>query len=165
MAQRRTNKGQMLDFDALMIQNEKEIALGNMKVNARGDKLGPGGKVVIPKNKVTSAYYATNPNAVKEVSIKQDPEEAAREAMKEEAKEIEKKNRAIRQKHEKQKADELAQEAQVSKPVELDPVVKNQKDADASAEIINDVVREREDGTKYREVEYADGSMEELPLE
>ena len=59
----------------------------------------------------------------------------------------------------------MAQEAQVSKPVELDPVVENQKDADASAEIINDVVREREDGTKYREVEYADGSMEELPLE
>ena len=31
MAQRRTNQGQMLDMDALMLQGEKEIALGNMK--------------------------------------------------------------------------------------------------------------------------------------
>tara|TARA_B100000123_G_scaffold269662_1_gene246151 strand:- start:719 stop:1216 length:498 start_codon:yes stop_codon:yes gene_type:complete len=165
MKQVKTAKGKVLNMQAMYDANQTTQAVGNANMNARGDVLGPGGKVVIPKNKVTSAYYATNPNAVKEVSIKQDPEEAAREAMKEEAKEIEKKNRAIRQKHEKQKADELAQEAQVSKPVELDPVVKNQKDADASAEIINDVVREREDGTKYREVEYADGSMEELPLE
>lgn len=165
MKQVKTAKGKVLNMQAMYDANQTTQAVGNANMNARGDVLGPGGKVVIPKNKVTSAYYATNPNAVKEVSIKQDPEEVAREAMKEEAKEIEKKNRAIRQKHEKQKADELAQEAQVSKPVELDPVVKNQKDADASAEIINDVVREREDGTKYREVEYADGSMEELPLE
>lgn len=165
MKQVKTAKGKVLNMQAMYDANQTTQAVGNANMNARGDVLGPGGKVVIPKNKVTSAYYATNPNAVKEVSIKQDPEEVAREAMKEEAKEIEKKNRAIRQKHEKQKADELAQEAQVSKPVELDPVVENQKDADASAEIINDVVREREDGTKYREVEYADGSMEELPLE
>ena len=165
MKQVKTAKGKVLNMQAMYDANQTTQAVGNANMNARGDVLGPGGKVVIPKNKVTSAYYATNPNAVKEVSIKQDPEEVAREAMKEEAKEIEKKNRAIRQKHEKQKADELAQEAQVSKPVELDPVVENQKDADASAEIINDVVREREDGTKYREVEYSDGSMEELPLE
>ena len=165
MKQVKTAKGKVLNMQAMYDANQTTQAVGNANMNARGDVLGPGGKVVIPKNKVTSAYYATNPNAVKEVSIKQDPEEAAREAMKEEAKEIEKKNRAIRQKHEKQKADELAQEAQVSKPVELDPVVESQKDADASAEIINDVVREHEDGTKYREVEYADGSMEELPLE
>ena len=71
MAQRRTNKGQMLDFDALMIQNEKEIALGNMKVNARGDKLGPGGKVVQTREEVTREYYKNNPKAVvKSVSIK-----------------------------------------------------------------------------------------------
>ena len=71
MAQRRTNKGQMLDFDALMIQNEKEIALGNMKVNARGDKLGPGGKVIQTREEVTREYYKNNPKAVvKSVSIK-----------------------------------------------------------------------------------------------
>ena len=71
MAQRRTNKGQMLDFDALMIQNEKEIALGNMKVNARGDKLGPGGKILQSREEVTREYYKNNPKAaVKTVSIK-----------------------------------------------------------------------------------------------
>ena len=61
MAQRRTNKGQMLDFDALMIQNEKEIALGNMKVNARGDKLGPGGKIVQQGKKLLENTTRTIP--------------------------------------------------------------------------------------------------------
>ena len=46
MVQRRTNQGQMIDMDALALKNEKEIALGNMKVNARGDKLGKGGKII-----------------------------------------------------------------------------------------------------------------------
>ena len=46
MVQKRTNRGNMIDMDALMLKNEEEIALGNMKVNARGDKLGPGGKII-----------------------------------------------------------------------------------------------------------------------
>ena len=91
MKQVKTAKGKVLNMQAMYDANQTTQAVGNANMNARGDVLGPGGKVVIPKNKVTSAYYATNPNAVKEVSIKQDPEEAAREAMKEEAKEIEKK--------------------------------------------------------------------------
>lgn len=71
MAQKRTNKGQMLDFDALMLQNEKEIALGNMKVNARGDKLGPGGKIIQTREDVTREYYKNNPKSVVQtVSIK-----------------------------------------------------------------------------------------------
>ena len=71
MAQRRTNQGQMLDMDNLMLQGEKEIALGNMKVNARGDKIGTGGKIVKKKEEVAREYYANNPKAViKSVSIK-----------------------------------------------------------------------------------------------
>ena len=91
MKQVKTAKGKVLNMQAMYDANQTTQAVGNANMNARGDVLGPGGKVVIPKNKVTSAYYATNPNAVKEVSIKQDPEEVAREAMKEEAKEIERK--------------------------------------------------------------------------
>ena len=52
MTARRTNSGKMLDMDALMLQGEKEIALGNMKVNARGDKIGAGGKIVKKKEDV-----------------------------------------------------------------------------------------------------------------
>lgn len=71
MVQRRTNQGQMIDMDALALKNEKEIALGNMKVNARGDKLGKGGKVIAERDQVARAYYENNPKAVvQSVSIK-----------------------------------------------------------------------------------------------
>jgi hypothetical protein len=33
-------------MDRLRLANETSIAVGNMKVNARGDQLGPGGKIV-----------------------------------------------------------------------------------------------------------------------
>jgi hypothetical protein len=71
MVQRRTNKGQVIDMDALTIKGEHEVALGNMRVNAKGDKLGDGGKVVQAKEEVAREYYANNPKAVvQSVSIK-----------------------------------------------------------------------------------------------
>lgn len=71
MVQRRTNKGQFVDMDALSVKNENEIAVGNMKVNARGDKLGRNGEVVQKREEATREYYQNNPKAVvKSVSIK-----------------------------------------------------------------------------------------------
>ena len=71
MTARRTNQGQQIDIDALALKNEKEIALGNMKVNARGDKIGKGGKIVAERDQVARAYYENNPKAVvQSVSIK-----------------------------------------------------------------------------------------------
>ena len=63
MAQRRTNQGQMLDMDALMLQGEKEIALGNMKVNAKGDVLGKNGEVIQSAEDRARAYYQDNPKS------------------------------------------------------------------------------------------------------
>jgi len=42
----RTARGIPIDMDRLRIANESTIAVGNMKVNARGDQLGQGGRVV-----------------------------------------------------------------------------------------------------------------------
>lgn len=39
-------QGKAIDFDSLRTRNEKSIAVGNVKTNARGDTLGKGGKVV-----------------------------------------------------------------------------------------------------------------------
>lgn len=47
----KTMRGKVINMDTLRILNEKEVALGNMKVNARGDKLGPGGVIVKDANK------------------------------------------------------------------------------------------------------------------
>lgn len=42
----RTAKGAQIDMLKMINQNEMTMAVGNMNVNARGDKLGPGGQVI-----------------------------------------------------------------------------------------------------------------------
>lgn len=49
--------GKMVDLEQLALQNEESIAVGNMRVNARGDELGPGGKVVKTKNQRVADSY------------------------------------------------------------------------------------------------------------
>jgi hypothetical protein len=56
----RTALGKVIDIDSLRLVNEETIAIGNMKVNARGDELGPGGKVVKTRNQVMDEYYKLN---------------------------------------------------------------------------------------------------------
>lgn len=59
----KTMQGREIDLEKLMRQNELMPAIGNMKVNARGDQLGPGGKIVKKREDVSAAYYEDNPNA------------------------------------------------------------------------------------------------------
>jgi hypothetical protein len=42
----RTMQGKEVDMFKLIARNELTPAVGNVKVNARGDKLGPGGKII-----------------------------------------------------------------------------------------------------------------------
>ena len=56
--------GREVDMEKLMRQNELMPAVGNMRVNARGDELGPGGKIVKKREDVVAEYYEHNPNAV-----------------------------------------------------------------------------------------------------
>jgi N-methylhydantoinase A/oxoprolinase/acetone carboxylase beta subunit len=62
----RSAQGKSVDIDMLRLRNEEEIAVGNMKVNARGDELGPGGVVVKTRNEVMDEYYSTNAVYTKE---------------------------------------------------------------------------------------------------
>lgn len=48
----RTARGTHIDMLKLINQNEMTIAVGNMNVNARGDKLGQGGKVIQKREEV-----------------------------------------------------------------------------------------------------------------
>jgi hypothetical protein len=59
----KTMQGKIVDLEKLMSQNELMPAIGNMKVNARGDELGPGGKIIKKREEVVAAYYEDNPNA------------------------------------------------------------------------------------------------------
>jgi hypothetical protein len=42
----RSMQGKEVDMNKLVMQNEMTVAVGNVKVNARGDELGPGGKII-----------------------------------------------------------------------------------------------------------------------
>lgn len=59
----RTMQGKEIDMEKLMRQNEMMPAIGNMRVNARGDELGPGGQIIRKKEDVVADYYESNPKA------------------------------------------------------------------------------------------------------
>ena len=67
----RSNRGVELDMEALRLKNENAVAMGNMKINARGDILGKGGEVVATAKERVAPYYKDNPKAEKRVSLKQ----------------------------------------------------------------------------------------------
>ena len=75
----KTMQGKAVDMDLLRKRNELEIAVGNAKVNARGDELGTGGKIVKKREDVLADYYRDNPNVVADeqpVAKKAEPVEA-----------------------------------------------------------------------------------------
>ena len=61
MAIYRTNKGRPIDMDAIRAQNEKTIAVGNMGVNAKGEKI-KNGKVVETSNKRVRQHVNISPS-------------------------------------------------------------------------------------------------------
>lgn len=56
----KTAQGKSLDLEQLKLRNELIPAVGNMRVNARGDQLGPGGKVVKSREEMLDQHYKTN---------------------------------------------------------------------------------------------------------
>ena len=66
---RKTHKGQYIDMETLSQNNEKSIAMGNMGVNAKGDKIGPGGRVLQTSQQRTRSHYTT-PKTTGKVSLK-----------------------------------------------------------------------------------------------
>lgn len=59
----RTMQGKTVDMEKLMRQNELTPAVGNMNVNARGDELGQGGKIVRKREDVVQEYYEGHPES------------------------------------------------------------------------------------------------------
>jgi hypothetical protein len=72
MVQRRTNRGQVIDFDKLVKSTDSERpAIGNMGTDGQGNKLGAGGRVVQSKEDRVRAYYADlEERAVPQKSLK-----------------------------------------------------------------------------------------------
>lgn len=60
----KTMQGKTVDMDLLRKRNELTPAVGNAKVNARGDELGPGGKIIKKREDVLADYYRDHPGTV-----------------------------------------------------------------------------------------------------
>ncbi len=56
--QHRSMRGKQVDMDLLRKRNELTPAVGNARVNARGDELGPGGQIVKKREDVVAEHYA-----------------------------------------------------------------------------------------------------------
>ena len=127
-----TAKGRVLNMAALASANEKEIAVGNMDVNARGDVLKPGrrGEIIIKNEKVQQAYYEATKPASEKVSIKQEPGPV---------KQAEKKQSKVKKTYNK-----------ITKRTGID-----------EPGIVDRRTIEKPDGTMVEEIEFSDGSIKE----
>jgi len=65
----RTLQGKEIDMERLSLKNETAPAVGNVRMNARGDELGTGGKIVKTREEILAEYYSKNPRAIKEEII------------------------------------------------------------------------------------------------
>tara|TARA_B100001057_G_scaffold483483_1_gene560316 strand:- start:2948 stop:3301 length:354 start_codon:yes stop_codon:yes gene_type:complete len=68
--QYRSMQGKNIDMDMLRQKNELTPAVGNAKVNARGDELGAGGQIIKKREDVLKAYYEENPAMPDEIAVK-----------------------------------------------------------------------------------------------
>lgn len=59
-------KGKDVDLGALIETSGGTLAVGNMRVNARGDLIGKGGKILKTREQLENEYIKNNPNAVKQ---------------------------------------------------------------------------------------------------
>ena len=127
----RTARGKMIDMAALAAKNETTKAVGNVLMNARGDRLNPDGSVRFTAEEIARADQNT----------KQPPVQTAISDPK-----------PLSQPKAPEPEPEPVVEPEIP-TVELDP------------EPISRITRTREDGSKYMEIEYDDGSMETIEID
>jgi len=72
MTRHRTALGREFNMAAFSNANGEVMAVGNTLRNARGDIIDAKGRIIKTAKEVAESYYNTNPNAVKQVSIKED---------------------------------------------------------------------------------------------
>lgn len=73
----RTAKGQTLDIGSLLLQQENTRAVGNMGVNARGDKINSENKIIKGRNEqMTQHYKKTYSKHVKDQPVYKNAKEA-----------------------------------------------------------------------------------------
>lgn len=62
----RSMQGKLVDMELLGQKHELAPAIGNIRVNARGDEIGPNGTIIRKREDIMAEYYENNPNAVRD---------------------------------------------------------------------------------------------------
>ncbi len=83
----RSMQGKIIDMELLAKKNELTPAIGNVRMNARGDEIGPGGKIIRSREDILANYYENNSNAVKDEQFIKSTNKNAPAAITEEKKE------------------------------------------------------------------------------
>ena len=65
--QHRSMRGKLVDMNLLQKKNELTPAIGNARMNARGDIIGKGGKIVKKREDIVKEHYAQE-GVVRDVS-------------------------------------------------------------------------------------------------
>ena len=66
----KTANGKQIDLDLLIARNELTPAVSNVRVNARGDELGQGGKIVRKREDMLKDYYNQSKRMTEETVVK-----------------------------------------------------------------------------------------------
>ena len=135
MRNTKTARGLVIDMAALASRHETTRAVGNVPMNARGDRLNQDGTVKVSAEEIAVAHQ----------NIVEPPQQQPLS----ETKPI------------TPKASEPIEEpAEFAEP----EVADLEEQFTVEAEAISKITRTREDGTKYVEIEYDDGSIETLEI-
>lgn len=75
MAERKiykTMQGRVIDFDSLRVSNELTPAVGNMRVNARGDEIKPNGEIVKTRDEISEQKTQQELQQIQETEFSED---------------------------------------------------------------------------------------------
>ena len=135
----KTARGAMLDMSALAAKHETARAVGNVPMNARGDRLNEDGSVKMKAEDIAVAHQ----------NLREPPQQQPIS----DPKPIETKKA------------ETPKPAPQPAPSIPEPEMPNlEEQFSEEPEAISKITRTRDDGTKYVEIEYDDGSIETLEI-
>jgi hypothetical protein len=135
----KTARGAMLDMSALAAKHETARAVGNVPMNARGDRLNEDGSVKMKAEDIAVAHQ----------NLREPPQQQPIS----DPKPIETK-----------KAETPAPAPQPAPSIPEPEMPNLEEQFSEEPEAISKITRTRDDGTKYVEIEYDDGSIETLEI-
>ena len=133
----KTAKGRMLDMSALAAKNETTRAVSNLPLNARGDIIDNRGNIEVSREDISKEYYKDNVPGSDAENVSIQAEDKA--------------------------PDVTVPPVTPKTPKPAAPIPTPKNIGDKVTEISR-TPRTRDDGTSYFEVEYSDGSMEDLEI-